>query len=148
MIPKAAPDFHDADLILRLYDMRREEVLRAARKSVITGFTPTSLESCLAILTPDHPLNEAFRQVSTYWEMVYGMAKHGIVHADYLMESSGEGILIYSRVEPWLAELREKSGPFAFANAEWVANHCDRGKLVAARFRARQKAAMEAARSA
>jgi hypothetical protein len=148
MIPKAAPDFHDADLILRLYDMRREEVLRAARKSVIAGFTPTSLESCLSITTPDHPLNEAFRQVSTYWEMVYGMAKHGIVHADYLMESSGEGILIYSRVEPWLTELREKSGPFAFANAEWVANHCERGKLVAARFRARQQAAMEAARSA
>jgi hypothetical protein len=148
MIPKTAPDYHDADLVLRLYDMRREDVLRAARKALITGFTPTSLESCLAILTPDHPLNEAFRQVSTYWEMVYGMAKHGIVHADYLMESSGEGILIYSRVEPWLAELREKSGPFAFANAEWVANHCDRGKLVAARFRARQQAAMEAARSA
>ena len=148
MIPKAAPDYQDADLVLRLYDMRREAVLRAARKSVITGYQPTSLESCLAILAPDHPLNEAFRQVSTYWEMVYGMAKHGIVHADYLMESSGEGVLIYSRVEPWLAALREKSGPFAFANAEWVATQCERGKVVAARFRARQEAAIAAAAQA
>lgn len=144
MIPKSAPDYQDADLVLRLYDMRREAALRAARKSVITGFTPTTLDACLAILAPDHPLNEAFRQVSTYWEMAYGMVKHGIVHADYMMESNGEGLLIYSRVEPWLAPLREKSGPFAFANAEWVATHCERGKLVAARFRARQQKAMEA----
>jgi hypothetical protein len=142
MIQKDTPDYHDADIVLRLYDMRREPVMREARRALITGWNPTTLEECLAVGAPDHPLNAAYRQVSTYWEMAYGMIKHGIVHGDYMMESNGEGLLIYSRVEPWLSEVREKTGPFAYANAEWVANHCERGKLVAARFRARQAAAM------
>ncbi len=139
---KDTPDYHDADLVLRLYDLRREAVMREARKALIAGWNPVTLEECLAVTAPDHPLNAAFRQCSTYWEMAYGMIKHGIVHGDYMMESNGEGLLIYSRVEPWLPQLREKAGPFAFANAEWVATHCERGKVVAARFRARQQAAM------
>ena len=140
------PTFQDADIVLRLYEMRREAVLRASRSALIMGWNPTTLEECTAVLAGDHPLNAAYRQVSTYWEMAYGMIKNGIVHGDYMMESNGEGLLIYSRVEPWLAQVREKSGPFAFANAEWVANNCERGKLVAARFRARQQAAMEKAK--
>ncbi len=143
---KDTPTFQDADIVLRLYEMRREAVMRESRKALIMGWNPTTLEECLAVTAGDHPLNAAYRQVATYWEMAYGMIKHGIVHGDYMMESNGEGLLIFSRVEPWLAAIREKSGPFAFANAEWVANHCERGKLVAARFRARQQAAMEKAK--
>ncbi|MBU6367027.1 MAG: hypothetical protein KJT01_12520 [Gemmatimonadetes bacterium] len=139
---KDTPDYQDADLVLRLYDMRREAVMRESRKALIAGWVPATQEECLAITSGDHPLNAAYRQCSTYWEMAYGLVKHGIVHGDYMLESNGEGLLIYSRVEPWLAALREKSGPFAFANAEWVATHTERGKVVAARFRARQQAVM------
>lgn len=144
MTPKATPDYQDADLVLRLYEMRREPVMRESRQALIRGWNPTTLEECMAVTVPSHPLNAAFRQCTSYWEMAYGMARHGIVHADYLMESNGEGLLLYSRAEPWLAELREKAGPFAFANAEWVATQCERGRLAAARFRARQQAAMAA----
>jgi hypothetical protein len=142
---KAHPDYQDADLVLRLYEMRREPVMREARRALITGYNPMTLEDCLAVVAPDHPHNAAYRQVGSYWEMAYGMIKHGIVHGDYMMESNGEGMLLFTRVEPWLAQLREKAGPFAFANAEWVATHCDRGQAVATRFRARHAAAMAAA---
>lgn len=145
MALKLTPDYQDADIVLRLYDMRREPIMRESRRALIMGWAPTTLEECVAVMAGDHPLNAAYRQVSTYWEMAYGMIKHGIVHGDYMMESNGEGILIFSRVEPWLAQVREKSGPFAFANAEWVANNVERGKGVAARFRARQQAAMSKA---
>jgi hypothetical protein len=142
---KDYPDYQDADLILRLYEMRRESLMREARSSLITGYSPLTLEQCLAITAPDHPLNAAYRQVSSYWEMAYGMIKHGIVHGDYMMESNGEGMVLFTRVEPWLPQLREKAGPFAFANAEWVATNCERGKGLAARFRARHQAAIAAA---
>jgi hypothetical protein len=145
---KDTPDYQDADLVLRLYDLRREAVMREARKALIAGWTPVTEAECLAVTAPDHPLNAAFRQCTTYWEMAYGMIKHGIVHGDYMMESNGEGLLLFTRAEPWLAQLREKAGPFAFANAEWVANSVERGKLVAARFRARQQAAMAKAAKA
>ncbi|HUO52493.1 MAG TPA: hypothetical protein VMT93_08245 [Gemmatimonadaceae bacterium] len=136
-IPKDHPDHHDAELILRLYELRREPVLRAARDALYTGFTPRRYEDIKAIaMDREHPLNAPLRQVQTYWEMVYGMAKHGIVHADFLVENNGEGLILFSRVEPWLKEIRAELGPGSYVNAEWVATHCEEGKKRFARFKA------------
>lgn len=142
MSRKKHPDHHDAELVLKLYELRREAVMRESRRALVAGFLPRSLDDVMAVMAPDHPLNAAFRQVFSYWEMTYAMARHGIVHADYLLESNnGEGILLYTRVEPWLAGYREASGnPVALRNAEWVANECDMGRLLAERFRKRVQA--------
>ena len=72
---KKKPDFHDADLILKLYDLRREKVMRESRNAIF-GFVPKNYEEMVAVLAPDHPLNAAFRQVSSYYEMAYGFARH------------------------------------------------------------------------
>ncbi len=134
---KEAPDHHDADLVLKLYDLRREAVMRESRNTMNREFWPRTAEELLAVLKPDHPLNRPFRQTSTYWEMVYGMARHGIVHADFLAENSGEGLFLFARVEPFLAPLREASGPRAFRNAEWIATHCELGRTMLEHFQAR-----------
>ena len=87
---KDAPDHHDAMLVLRLYELRRETVMRESRRYLVAEFWPESLEAALAITKGEHPGNAAYRQVTTYWEMAYGMAKHGIVNPDYLAESTGD----------------------------------------------------------
>lgn len=145
MPQKEHPDHHDGELVLRFYELRREAVMRESRAAIVTRFHPLTEADALAILKADHPLNAAYRQVSTYWEMVYGMARNGIVHADYMMETNGEGLLLYTRIEPWLEALRAASAPRAFFSAQWVAENTTIGKGIAERFRARQKAAMEAA---
>lgn len=99
---KHAPDHHDADLVLKLYDLRREPVMRESRDALNAEYWPKNADEAVAILAPDHPLNRPYRQVSTYWEMVYGMAKNGIVHTDYLLENTGEGMFLYAKVEPYL----------------------------------------------
>lgn len=132
---KKAPDHHDADLVLKLYDLRREPVMRESRDGLLRDFWPKSEADAVAVLDPQHPLNRAFRQVSTYWEMAYGMARHGIVHVDYLLENSGEGMFLFARVEPYLAALREKGNPRAFTNAEWISKSGDLADSVMARFR-------------
>ena len=134
---KEAPDHHDADLVMKLYDLRREPVMRESRAHVNRDFWPKSADDVLALIKSDHPLNAAFRQTSTYWEMAYGMVKHGILHADYMLETNGEGLLLYARVEPYLVEYRTARGPSAFANAEWVTTHTDAGRALLAQFRAR-----------
>lgn len=144
MPQKEHPDYHDGDFVLRFYEMRREPVMRESRSALVTKFHPLTEADALAILKADHPLNAAYRQVSTYWEMVYGMARNGIVHGDYMMETNGEGLLLYTRIEPWLDAIRATSGPRAFLSAQWVAENTTTGKGLAERFRARQKAAMEA----
>jgi hypothetical protein len=134
---KDYPDHHDAELVLRLYELRRDPVMRESRALMYTQFLPKSYEELKGVATNvANPLNAAFRQTSTYWEMTYGMAKHGIIHADFLMESGGEGLLLYAKALPWLPKLREETGRPYFQNAEWVVAHSEVAKATFARFTA------------
>jgi hypothetical protein len=145
---KEYPDHHDAELVLKLYELRREDVMRESRTQLIAKFLPTSFEDVIAVTKGDHPLNAAFRQCTSYWEMTYAMARHGVMHADFMLESNGEGLLIYSRIEPWLAEYRAAMNPIAFRNAEWVAKETEMGRLIFERFRKRMQAQLDAAKAA
>jgi hypothetical protein len=142
---KHIPDFQDADLLIKVYDLRREEVMRASRMKVIREFLPRSMDDMRAILSAfDHPLNAALRQVGSYWEMVYGMAKHGIVSAEYWMENNGEGMNLFAKVHPFLAEVRAEFAPTAFQHAEWIATNTEAGRRVFAVMAARVAKAKEA----
>ncbi|MCA2984318.1 MAG: hypothetical protein INH04_11215, partial [Gemmatimonas sp.] len=103
-------DHHDADLALKLYDLRREAVMRESRAALVSRFLPARWDDVLAVTKPDHPLNAAFRQCATYWEMTYSMARHGVMHGEFLMGSSGEGLLLFTRIEPWLEQYRQHVG--------------------------------------
>jgi hypothetical protein len=141
---KDAPDHLDADLILKLYDLRREASLREAREQLTREFWPKNAKEAVAIVSLDHPLNRIYRQVSTYWEMVYRMARHGIIHGDFLVENNGEGLLLYAKVEPYLAEVRAAASPRSFQNAEWVATEVPMGRTIAEHMRARVKKTLAA----
>lgn len=140
---KDYPDHHDADLVLKLYDLRREPVMRESRDAIRRQFLPRSAADVLAVAQREHPLNAAFRQVSTYWEMVFGMGRHGIIEPNFLAENSGEGLVLFAKVEPFLGDYRATAGPRAFRNAEWMATQCETGREMFAGVRdrvARQRA--------
>jgi hypothetical protein len=134
---KDHPDHHDAELAFRAYDLRREAVMRESRNAINRDFWPRSFADVLAVTKADHPLNAPWRQTNTYWEMVYGTVKHGIVNADYFMESNGEGMFLFARVAPYLEDLRRDVSPVAFQNAEWVAKNTVVGQRLFAMFTAR-----------
>lgn len=140
---KEAPDHHDADLVLKIYDLRREAVMRESRAAINAKYWPRSAEEAVAVTATDHPMNVAFRQTSGYWEMVYGMARHGIVHPDFLVENNGEGLFLFARVEPYLAAFRAAASPRLFRNAEWVAKNCETGRLLMESYRTRIKRVLE-----
>jgi hypothetical protein len=145
---KDSPDHHDADLVLRLYDMRREAVLRESRRYLAAEFWPRSADELLAITKADHPGNTAFRQVAGYWEMAYGLARHGIVNPDYLAENAGEGIFLFAKIQPWLRELRATGSPKTLRNTEWISTQCEEGRELLAYFRQRVEKALAARRGA
>ena len=136
-LPKDLPDHHDAELILKAYDLRREPVMRESRHALTAEYWPRSAEEAVAPTTPGHPLNGAFRQVTGYWEMIYGMARHGIVHADYLVENSGEGLFFFVRVEPFLAEIRAATSPHAFESTLWASRETEVGRRMMEGLRSR-----------
>jgi len=115
---KDFPDHHDAELVLRLYELRREPTMRVSRQQM-REFLPKSYEELASVTKGDHPLNAAYRQTTTYWEMVFGMARHGIIHSDFLAETSGEGLLLFAKVKPYLERYRNEISERAFRNAEW-----------------------------
>lgn len=136
MLTKEYPDHHDASLIMQLYDLRREALMRESRAAV-TRFRPASVEEAVAIVKQEHPQNAALRQVVSYWEMVYGMMKWGVLHADFALESNGEGLVLFAKIEPYLAEMRALNTGVQFVNTEWVATQTEVGKKLMERLRRR-----------
>jgi len=139
---KKKPSHADAQLVLHLYDLRREPVMRESRRT-IAAWQPRSFEDVLAITKLDDPRNAAWRQVSSYFEMAYGFARHGIVPADFLAENTGEGLLLYAKVEPHLKAFRKSVSPTAFRNSEWLVKKSpyaqERLKLFQKRLAAQRK---------
>jgi len=129
------PTTADAEVVIKLYDLRREAVMRASRDTLIR-WTPKSYADLAAIADFGHEHNAAFRQVSSYFEMAYGLARRGAVDAELLSEWCGEGMLLYAKVHPFLAEFRAAVSPTAFQNAQWVAENTEHG---ASRFALFQK---------
>lgn len=133
---KEHPDHHDAALVLQLYELRRETVMRLSRDTMMR-FLPRSWDELIAVTAPAHPSNPAWRQVSSYWEMAYSFARHGVVNADFLVESNAEGLFLFAKVHPHLERFRKEVSPTAFRNAEWIATQCETGRQRYALIQAR-----------
>lgn len=108
-----------ADLILKLYDLRREAKMREAR-SWVFGFNPTSAEQYWNTMM-DPEVGGYLRMVTSYWDMAATLVNHGAIDADMFNETAGEHVMVFAKVQPFLAELREKfQNPEAFKNLEKV----------------------------
>jgi len=108
-----------ADLILKLYDLRREPKMREARNWIFQ-FNPTSVEDYWNTMM-DHQVGGYLRMVSYYWDMAASFVNHGAIDAEMFNDTAGEHIMIFAKIEPFLAELREKfESPKAFAHLEKV----------------------------
>lgn len=145
MSKKHKPNHRDAELVLRLYELRREAVMRESR-SAIQQWLPKSYEDVAELFQPTHPKNAAWRQVGSYFEMAWGFARHGTVDPDLLAENTGEGFLLYAKIEPYLERLREEFSPTVFRNGEWLIAHSDSARERLEMFRKRV-AGMLAAKS-
>ena len=107
-----------AELILKLYDLRREATMRKARDWFFT-FNPTSVEDVEKTMM-DPEVGGYLRMVLSYWDMAGALVNQGAIDADLFNETNGEHIGVYTKIEPFVAEMREKWGPEAFVNLEKV----------------------------
>lgn len=104
----------DAELILKLYEMRREETLRKSRRFMVFDFQPKTIEE-LRVVSRDvgSQHNAAWRQVIGYWEMAASLVIRGALDPDLFLDSNGEGVLIYAKFHHFHVETEKQSGnPF------------------------------------
>jgi len=96
--------YESADLLLKLYDLRREAVMRKARAWFRADFHPATAAE---ILTMYRGKNSApYRMVTTYWNMAAALVLHGAIDEQMFADTNGEHVMVYARLEPHLAELR------------------------------------------
>ena len=145
----------DAEVIIKLYDLRREAEMRKARNWWLVTFWPETADDFLKIgMALGTQENNWLRQAGGYWEMCAGMVLHGAVNEDLFMEPSfcGEMFFIFAKVRPFLNELREKfQSPSMFSNIEKLINKSEKGretlKVFETRIANRRKTMAEAARA-
>lgn len=103
----------DAQLILKLYELRTETVLRAARKWATADFWPHSAEDVLKVMRASGTQENAYlRQVGSYWEMAAAMVLHGAINAALFFDCNGENLFIYCKIEKFIEEIRKESPHF------------------------------------
>jgi hypothetical protein len=115
----------DAELILKLYELRQEETLRKARRFLVFDFNPKTVED-LRVVSRDTKSehNPSWRQAISYWEMAASLILRGALDADLFLDSSVEGILLYAKFHHFHAETEKQSGnPFMGRTAELIAKY-------------------------
>jgi hypothetical protein len=102
--------FDDVNLILRLYDMRRENRMREARNWFVGSFKARTIDEWTALCPPGTDANASYRMVTSYWEMVASFITGGVLNAELFYQSGRELLFCYSRLRHVLPALREKLG--------------------------------------
>ena len=114
----------DAQLIMKLYDLRREAEMRKARSWWVGDFWPQSADDFMKVSgAMGSQENNWLRQVGGYWSMAASFVLQGALNEDLFLQPavSGEMYFVFAKVHPFLKELREKIGdPQMFGNIEKV----------------------------
>jgi hypothetical protein len=127
----------DAQVILYLYELRRERTMREARHFISADFWPESAEDVLR-LARSYPSRENtwLRQVTSYWEMAASLVLRGALHEELFFDCSGEMYCVFAKFKPYLADIRKKL-PYFLLNVEAAAVRNPEGRARLQRLEAR-----------
>ena len=115
------PTYDDANLILRLYEMRRDDRMRDARAWFTATFRPKKWEELATLVPPGSPENASFRMVVSYWDMVASFVVTGVLNKELFFQSGRELLVVFERLRPVLPGIREAyKDPLYLGNLERV----------------------------
>lgn len=97
-----------AELILKLYELRREETMRKARNWFAT-FNPETAEDVLNAARGEH--SAYYRMVTSYWDMACSFVNHGAIDAEMFSDANAEHFFIFAKIEPFIEQIRAMTGP-------------------------------------
>ena len=131
--------FESATLNLKLFELRREPVLREARAWLMQQFHPQSLEDVVAIFGGER--NASVRMVLGYWDMAASLVTSDAIDGQSFLAAHGEIFATFSKIQPFLAQLRAASGEAEFCkHIEAVVMSAPEAEAIMKRRRARLQA--------
>jgi hypothetical protein len=117
------PTYDDVNLILRLYEMRREQKMREAREWFAANLKASNLDELAALCPPGSKESAYFRMVISYWEMVASFITSGVLNQELFFQSGGELLFVWERFKGLVPLTREAyKNPTLYLNLETVAN--------------------------
>lgn len=116
----------DAELILKLYELRTEPTMREARNWITTEFWPTTTAEFFAVQRGRGTKENAYlRQVTSYWEMAAAFVLHGCLSPELFIDCNGENIFILAKFDPILSEITQEMPGFLAKTREIVRKYPD-----------------------
>jgi len=120
---EAPPTYEDVNLLLRLYELRREAKMREARKWLAANFKARTLEEVAALCPPGSEQDAYLRMVVSYWEMVASFITSGVLNRELFFQNGGELLYVWERLRDVLPQIREQyKSPYYAKNIETVAD--------------------------
>lgn len=115
------PNHHDVDVILKLYELRREDRMRKAR-AWIFGYKATNGEEHRAACPPGSDQDAYYRMITSYWDMAASFVTSGAINKDLFLQSAGELLFVWEKTKGVIADSRKAMGnPNYLSNLETVA---------------------------
>jgi hypothetical protein len=128
----------EAGLILKLYELRREETLRKARDWYFREFNPQTMAEFSAAIFGEH--SGYVRMVVTYWDMAAALVNRGAISLELFTDANGEQIGVFAKIEPLLPEIRQAFGPQFAIHLEKLIDAIPDGRKRTAATREQMKA--------
>jgi hypothetical protein len=125
-----------AELIIKLYDLRREEVMRQARNWFFT-FNPESIEDIQRTAMGEH--SAYFRMVTSYWDMACSFVNHGAIDAEMFNDAAGEQVFVFAKIQPFLEQIRAVGNPTYMQHLEKAVLAMPNSEMLIARSREMSK---------
>ncbi|MDX6695914.1 MAG: hypothetical protein QOF02_3517 [Blastocatellia bacterium] len=100
----------DALVILKLYELRSEALMRAARAWFLSTFTPKSGKEIVALLMSGEKQSAYYRMVASHWEVAASLVNNGAIDEQLFQEANSEHIVVFAKLQPFIAEIRETIG--------------------------------------
>ena len=110
---------HDTLAILKLYELRGEALMREARRWFFSAFSPASGREIVALLMSGERESAYYRMVASHWDVAASFVNNGGIDERLFLEGNTEHVVVYAKLQPFLAEMREVMGePDYMANLE------------------------------
>lgn len=115
------PRFEDAELLLRLYELRREPEMRRARAYMLTEFDVPSWEELRPHYLTGDEIDRHFRMVTSYWDMVGAFVNRGLIDEELFFDATGEDLVVWNKIEEIVPGIRQHVRPTYLWNLERMA---------------------------
>ncbi len=112
------PSHADAELLLRLYEIRRDPELRRARQWFLKEFQATGWDEIGQRYLTHTDEDRWFRMTISYWEMVATLVNRGVLHEELFFDHTGEDVVTWEKCKPWIAGARASIRPSYLHNFE------------------------------